>query len=161
MSATVTPSQIVRAILLNANVVIMPGIPFVTIPYIQTPGDGSTVCYTSTMPDDDDQICYITNPMGRYFGREMRGRSVVHPGIKLTIRSLFEQEGYCAANAIAIALDTFSGSVTIVIEGVSHYVQSVYRTGPITFLGEQVGKKRLLWVINACLAMQAKEPSLG
>jgi hypothetical protein len=158
----VSPARIVRACLLVQNLVLMPEEPGHSVPIEPIPGDGTTYCYVSSMPDTPDQVVMIKDTMGAYWGRNQRsGQSWVHPGCKLWVRALDENVGFALANAIAVGLDNIPPLSTVVIDGVTHYVQSVYRIGPIISMGEEVGKKRSLWTINLRVAMQDKEPSLG
>jgi hypothetical protein len=156
----VSPAYILRQILVDAQIVIMPAVLGQTIPFVQTPQDGSTVCYVSSMPDDVDQVVCLYNTMGRLFGRLQEGKTKVHPGIKVEVRALDPGTGYDLISCISNALDKIQ-TQTVTVDEIDHYIQSVYRTSPIVELGEEVGKKRQLFTLNARMAFQALEPSLG
>jgi hypothetical protein len=98
--------------------------------------------------------------VGMKFGRNQRtGKTWLHAGVKILVRALDHHTGYNLANSICVAIDDFTRGV-VVIDDVEHYVQSLYRE-PLIELGEETLKKRQLFSINARVAMQDVEPSLG
>ena len=155
MSVTIVPSpaEIVQAWLISQ-------LSFLKSNELQEPGDGSTVCLVDGMADEFDQAVFIQDQVGLDFGRRQRGKTERHPGIKIIIRALDHQTGFSLANAVANALDS-STMMTVSVNGVSHYVQSIYKTSTIIRLGEEVGKRRQLWSINARIVFQDREPALG
>jgi hypothetical protein len=157
-----SPANILRQILVDAGLVTMPGVPQQTVPFQQAPGDGSTLCYTSSLPDDEDQAVLIKGTAGKVFGRQMRGgKTDVHHGVKFNIRSPNDEIGSLLAIALADGVDKIPPLLTVVLNEVSHYVQSVYRTSSVMEMGEERGKKRQLWSFNVRIAMQNREPTIG
>ena len=158
----VSPAEIVRAILVGQGLVIMPAIPGLTLPYIQTPGDGTALCFVNLKEDTIDQALFIHDTAGVWFGRSLRSaKTLLHPGVSMIVRSLNEPQGAALAQSIANALDAVVKSVVMTYDGSQHYLQSLYRVGGINSLGEEVGKRRFLWSLNARVAMQDIEPTLG
>lgn len=156
-----SPAQIVQAYLVTQGVVQMPAVPNQTELYSQLPGDGTTLCYVSSMPDDPDQVVALYDTAGIFWGKNQRKQSRVHPGIKILARSLDYASGYALVNLIATTLDSFTTGNVVTSDQVSHAVQSIFRVSPIIALGEEVGKKRQLWSLNARVAFQDSEPNLG
>jgi len=156
-----SPAQIVRQYLIDKGIVIDPEEPGELYTYNAIPGDGVTPCYVSSLPDDIDQAIVIKDQAGVYFGRRMPdGKSMLHPGIQFVIRSLDYQTGYDLANSIVLAFEAVNNTNTTV-NTVVYSVKSVYRTSTIIALGEEVGKKRQLFSINARVAFNDSVPSIG
>jgi hypothetical protein len=155
-----SPAEVVRACLIAQGLVILPEEEGSLVPYEQTPGDDSTLCFVPTMPDEIDQAVCISNNTSLNFGRSQRdGRQWMHYGVKLIIRTL-DNKGHDLAVALATGLDQVArGSVTIGEE--THLVHTINRIGSIIDLGEERGKKRQLWSINARVVMQDTEPAMG
>jgi hypothetical protein len=152
-------AEIVRACLVANGVVVAPPVPNETVPYQQTPYDGSILCYAPSMPDEIDQAVCIYDTQGRVFGYSQRKVSangpkrLSHPGIKAVIRAL-DETGSDVATRIANALDSIYNQ-TVTVRGANYSVQSVYCIGEVIGLGEERGRKRQLWVVNARVAMQS------
>ena len=148
-----TPSDIVRSVLIDHDLVYLPNT-------VQTePLDGKLVCYTESLPDEQDEALLIHDVAGMMFGKLQRGRSAVHPGIKILMRSLDPSGLDVLANILGV-LDPLNDFSTVWL-GTTHYIQSIYRQGSIVSLGEEIGKKRLLYTVNARVAFQWREPFLG
>lgn len=155
-----SPAEVVRQYLINSGLVILPVVTGEVIPAQQLPGDGSTVCFTRSMPDDYDQAVCIFNTTGPIFGRRQRdGKQLMHPGVNVFVRTL-DDTGYDLAVTLANALDASTRS-TIMIDEMEYLVQSIYRTSPVISLGEEVGKQRQRWSINARVAFQDQQPIMG
>lgn len=158
----IPPSKILRQVLIDMGLVVYPGGTSQSIPYVQQPGDGSTVCFISSMPNEPDQAVCIYDTIGPDFGRRMDdGTYMMHRGVQLRIRSLTEDDGYNLA-----ALLTYQGLDTIrfrkaTIDGVDHFVDNVYRNTSIISLGEEVGKRRQLFTVNARIVFPTTEPNQG
>lgn len=157
-----SPSKIVRAVLVSKGLVTEPAQEN-QIPIEQLPGDGSTLCYVSSLPDEIDQAVLIKGTAGLLFARGMRaGDYFQHPGIKILVRALDHDTGYDLISRLCTqGIDTVNRNTVITLDGTTHYVQSIYRTSTIIELGEEQDKKRQLFTINARVAFQAQEPSLG
>jgi hypothetical protein len=149
-----SPAEIVRQILINDGLVELPPVPGQLLPQQQMPNDGTTACYVSSMPDTIDQAVMIKDIAGKYSGRLMRGRSTVHFGLLIKIRALDESGYTTIAAPIYLALDEFMPSIVMMPDGTEYPVQSVYPTSDIINIGEQVGKRREQWTINARLAFR-------
>lgn len=151
--ATATPAQIIRSMLVAFGLVTFP---------IRTP----TIwpCYVGSVPDASDLTVCVDDTVGMVFGRGARtGKNCVHPGIAIRVRGTDHVRGFLQANKIAVALDTrtFPVQVQLVEDGSLHIIANVYRTSPVIALGEEVGKKRNLWTLNARVSFDYDEPSLG
>lgn len=159
------PADIVRACLLSQNLVVLPLVDPRLPPLKQIPGDGSTVCFVRSMPNDYDQAVCVYDTAGIYWGRSQpTGQSWVHPGFRVLIRSLdLNGEGYGLANAIARGLDMIPVRSDVTTpDGAVHRVQSIYRISPVIGLGEEVGEKRQLWSITGRVAMRdSEQPPMG
>lgn len=147
---TTTPAQIIRSCLIDWNLVSYPG----TASY-KPPG------FFSSMPDAPDQAICVFDTKGRDFGRGTRENlSNVHPSIQICVRWVDEAEGHDRVNKIAVALDTHFPIITVLPEdGSSWYIMNIRRTSPILMLGEEIGKRRNFWTINALVVFEG--PSLG
>lgn len=158
-----SPAEIVRAMLVKQGLVTLPVIVGQTIPYVQTPNDYEelTPCYVSKLIDDVDQLVCIMDTVGTLSQRPMRGgKQDRHPGVKVIVRTL-DYTGYALINNIAVAFDGFTAGTVTTDDGVVHYLQSIYRTTTIVPMSEDIGKQRQLWSLNARVAFQDAEPSLG
>ncbi len=152
-----SPAEIVRSCLADRGVVQLPAIAGQDIPYEAIPGDGSVLCYAPSFPDEIDQGVGIFDTSGVLFAYRQRGsKGLKHPGIKVHVRAL-DQIGFTVAMAIEAGLNSIGLCSTITGDGITHYVQSVYVVGTIIGLGEERGKKRQLWSINARVAFQDRE----
>jgi len=151
-----SPAEIVRACFVQLGLVIMP-VSNEQLPVAQLPEDGTTQCYVGNQPDDVDQMVCVYGPAGRVFGREMRGgKTLLHSGIKVIVRALDYPTGWALANLIATTgMDSFPGNSTVTVtdDPTVYNVQSIYRTSDVIELGEEVGKKRQLFSINARIAL--------
>jgi hypothetical protein len=151
-----SPSQIVRAALVMKGAVWLPSL---SVPFVQSPGDGTLPCYTSALGDDVDEAVRIHDVPGRVFGRQMNANKwSIHPGLTFLVRSLSDDWG--VAQQLANVVDELV-LCSVEFEGVVHYIQSVYRTSTIADVGEQVGKKRSQWLWHARVAFQDSEPQRG
>jgi hypothetical protein len=140
----------------------MPGVPDVTIPFTQVPNDGTTLCYAGRMPDEPDQCVVIQDQEGRFFGRSQVGTYLIHPAVRLIVRALPPEDAATVlAQTIANALNAIANVTVTMSDQSVHYVKTVYRTAPIKPLGEEVGRKRFLFIISARIAFQDNEPVLG
>jgi hypothetical protein len=156
-----SPAEIVQACLVALDLVIVPMEYNELVPFVQQPGDGSTVCYISSMPDDDDQAVCVKNSIGLDFGQTMNtGKYIIHPGIQIEVRSLYDSPGYALTQKIANAIQGINNN-TVVFNGQTYYVQNIYRVGSIVTFGEQVGKRRRIWVIPARLVMADSQSTIG
>ncbi len=153
-----SPAQIARQVLVNQGLVRSPGLPGRTLPPVQLPSDNWVVCFTDvSLPDSPDQVLLVTGASGIVFGKDMRaGKSMEHKGVKLVLRHI-RPAGYDLLARIADALDR-TGMVSVTVGNEVHYVQSFYRVGTVVSLGEETGKRRLLWSINFRVAYQDREP---
>lgn len=147
-----------RAYLIQQGVVVLPLRPGKNIGFRQIrPGIDPTPCFVSSMPDDYDNAVMIRGVAGAHFGRfQSTGQTMLHPGLKIMVRTLLYEQGWPLAQSIATALDNFTAA-TIIVDDETHAVQSIYRTSNVIELGEEIGKKRQLFSINARIAMQAAE----
>lgn len=155
-----SPAEIIRSCLIDLGLVIMPGIPNQTIPYQQTAGDGSILCYVSSMPDDEDQCICIYDQSGIVWGRDT-SKKLAHPGIKVLVRAVDYSIGSLMVRSLALAIDNRMRNITTVLNGTPYTISNFYRTGTIISLGEEVGKRRQLWSINARVAFDYSTPLLG
>jgi hypothetical protein len=159
-TVALSPSELVQNMLVQQEGFVLPATSD-QIPFVPIPGDGSTIVYADSMPDSADQAVCVYNVVGATFLRNLRtGVSPVHPGIKVVVRAL-DYMGYYLINTISVWMDGVEPCSTVVVGGVTHYIQSLYKISPIIPLGEEVGKKRQLWTINARIAFQDQEPPLG
>lgn len=148
-----SPAELIREYLVSQGLVQYPG-------DIQTPGDGTTQCYVSSMPDDPDQILSVYDIAGLKWCRTQRGKNIIDPGVKLIVRAL-DYRGY---TNVVLPITTILGAVnenTVSLNGVDHFLHSVYRTSSIVSIGEETGKRRQLWYINARVSMQDIEPVIA
>ena len=129
---------------------------------LQQPADGSTICFVDMIPDEVDQLVTVRDVPGMQFGRRLRsGKTDSHQGIQIFIRALDFPTGYPIMNSVCNALDA-SGLGTIKTpDGVIHYIQSLYRVGCPIRNGEEVGKRRLSWIVRARISFQDREPNLA
>lgn len=160
---SVTQAEILRSVLIDLGLVAMPG----SAP--RQSGDLDTVyCFVGQMPDGYSRVLSIYDRGGLAGGREMNGgRRNVMPGVALLFRDLDGTAGYRRgtdfAQAVAKALDErISMTATVVPEDEqTHTIQAVTRTTAVTHLGEETGKKRNHWSLNARLSFPASEPTHG
>jgi hypothetical protein len=149
----VSPASILREILIQAEVVLPDGIP-------QQPNDLTVMSFVGSMPDSPDQVLVVYDEPGRFFWRNQRGNSRVHPGVQMKFRAL-SGDGWSVFNCIVQFLDTL-GPQVVTVYNIPYNVQSVYRTSGIMFLGEEIDRKRQLWSVNVRMAFQANQvPSMG
>jgi ribosome biogenesis GTPase A len=154
------PAEIIRSILVTQKLVAMPPVAGKTVPFQQLPGDGTTLCFIGSMPDTPDQAVAIYDTPGIIWGRRQRdAKDLVHSGILIKIRTL-DYSGYDLANNLANSLVTIKQTNTIIGE-TTYYVASVYRTSNVVSLGEQVGKKRQQWTVQARVAFQDIQAPIG
>ena len=157
VTATVSTAQIVRQILKAAGLVAL-------VTDEPLPTDGTPICYVSSMPDETDSAVLIKDTLGLNFGRSQRSRTLIHAGVKLWIRQPTFPPAVNYAQAIAIYFDNFppQSAVSIPNDPSSpHCVQSIYRVNTLVDLGEEVGKRRQLWTLNARVAYGEEEPVKG
>lgn len=151
-TASVTPAQIVRSCLMDWGIVSYPGQqPLVLL------------CYAFSMPDAANEAVCVIDTSGVSFGKGMRsGKINIHPGVQIIVRHRDEVLGYLKMNEIKDGLDSHFPIATQVPEdGSVHRIANIRRTSPIITLGEEVGKRRYLWSLNAVVAFEYEEPSLG
>lgn len=152
--ASVTPAQIIRSCLIDFGIVSYPG----------RANPKLFICYAFSMPDAADNAVCVFDFAGTSFGRHARtGKSNTHPGVTIKVRSKDEATGYLLANKIGSSFDqqTFPRTTQVPDDGSLHYLANVYRLTPLTFLGEEVGRKRNLWTLDVRVAFEYDEPSLG
>lgn len=116
------------------------------------------------MPDNNDFAVCIIDVVGRLYGRGMRpNHNNIHPGVEILVRDRDETKGYLRMLRIAEALDFASAVTTITPEdGMEHYITNIRRTTPVITLGEEIGKRRYRWSMNACVVFEKdSEPQLG
>lgn len=156
-----SPAEILRIALVDLGLVTLPGVEGQTLPYQQLPGDGTTLCFVSAMPNEPDQVVALYDMHGLIFGREMKeGKYQQHNGVLVKIRSLDYGLGYALANNIALALGTLHAKA-ITVDEEDVVIDNVYKTTTVVPLGEEVGTRRQLWTINARISFSDAEPSLG
>jgi hypothetical protein len=120
-----------------------------------------TPCYVSSVSDDIDQVVALYDVPGRIFGRSMTdGQYWFHLGIKAIIRHLDYSAGWDLSQQLAAGFDAIQNHITT-LNGVQHRVNNVYRLGTIHALGEEVGKRRQLFSIDARIVLASTEPPLG
>ena len=153
------PAEVMRAFLIGLGTVVDPA-PADQVPYQQLPGDGSILCYVSSIPDEVDQAVVLKDMPGVVFCPKTQvGQKILqHPGIKCLVRWP-DGTGYDVAQTIADAcMSIYNG--TVQVRGASYAVQSVYRVGGINDIGEEIGKKRQLWTFMLRVAFQ-DGPNIG
>jgi hypothetical protein len=155
-----------RSVLVDLGLVKLPDLANELVPFSQTPGDGTTLCFVAAIPDEIDQLVHIRDVAGILFARrQLDGKYLSHHGIKVTIRALDFPTGDALKFAIANGLSSVDNTTVIVPDlagvGSPHYLKSIYLVGTPIYLGEEPNKKRNLWTINARVAMQDREPMIG
>jgi hypothetical protein len=156
-----SPAEVLRQCLLDAKLVLMPEEPHKTLPYIQLPGDGTLLCYVSSMPDEPDGVLCIYDELGRIFGRSQPdGKTWFHHGLRLILRHLDYSAGYDTMVAMATAIETISRA-TPKVGDLTYAVDNAYRVGPVRSLGEEVGKRRQLFSLMARIVFAETQPNMG
>lgn len=159
VSEIVTPShaQILRACLIDLDLVSFP-----------QDQNGSWWCYVGSFADMPDEAVCIKYAPGRLFGRRARDLNMLtHPGVLVLVRAKRHDVAWTKANEIAQALDTDMTPMLVTLpeqedpDQTQHHIQNVIRTTPIMYVGEEVGKQREIFSINARIAFQDNEPSIG
>lgn len=159
-----TTSEIVRARVSQAQILRSCLIDLGLVSYPNTGKPYLPPCFVGGIPNQPDPLVSIMDTPGVMFGRDVRtGASVTHAGIKIVVRSTEFLNGYPIVSAISDALDqSMQPFVTRLPEdGSIHYVQNVIRSTPIIDLGEEVGTKRRMWSVNARIALDFREPTIG
>lgn len=155
-----THAQILRACLIDLDLVSFP----------QEQGqNGAWWCYVGSFADTPNEAVCVKYAPGRLFGRRARDlKQLIHPGVLILIRASKHDVAWTKAQEIADALDTdFTPRLTIKLpeaedpDQTEHFIQNVIRTTPIIYVGEEVGKQREIFSINARIAFCDNEPSLG
>lgn len=150
-----SPAQIIRACLVDQALVIMPGT------HVQIPGDGTTICFVSSMPDEVDQAVALLDMPGLFGGRRHKdGKYLIHPGVKVQIRALDHDVGCELVESILNGIGTIVRT-TISVGSEVWKISSAYRIGSLIPNEEQVGRKRQQWTQNIRVAFDDDQSPLG
>lgn len=153
-----SPAKVLQQILVNLMLVKMPPVPGKTVPYTSSLRDQSYFCYVGSIPDEINRAVILTNSAGMVFGkRQTDGKTLEHPGIKILVRDMNQEDASNMAQKLVDAIDPIC-RITVSVDGEDNYVQSIYRVGTVTDLGEEKDKKRFLTVANVRMAFQDIQP---
>jgi hypothetical protein len=147
-----TPATVMRACLIQFGVVSFP----TTVPQNPPP------CFVSSAPDAPDTIVVLMDRSGgKFYGRRPRtGHKDILPRVQVWVRAL-DYSGYTLAQYVANTLDeNFPIKTQLPEDGSIWYIQNITRMSPITFIGEEVGTKRLIWSFMARMVFQDNNPSV-
>jgi hypothetical protein len=154
-----SPAEIIRSCLHDQGLITIPDLDG-NLPYVQEPKDGSTVCFVSKIADQPDQIVVIADTAGRIFGRSMEtGRMMTHYGLMVTVRALTFETGWNLGMAIYAGLGTITRKTTT-INNVQYAVANLIRASTLIYVGEEIGRKRELFTIQARVAFQYTQTGL-
>lgn len=137
-----SPAQIIASLVIASGRANLPG-----------QSGGWPLTY-NLMPDSPDNFITIYDTDGSGDGRIMRtGEMIRHPGIQLRVRAQTHGIGYTKAIAIATYWDSVASS-TVTIDGKNYRVQNISRRGDILALGQEPGKTRVHFTVNAILTLK-------
>ena len=132
------PSQVLSVYLIATGVVNLPSNPV-------------WPCFYGQMPALPNQVVSIHDTDGILDGREMRGgKTVMHPGWQIRIRSQTENAAQIKGQQICIELDEILRT-TVVIGAKTYKIQATRRMSPIIPIGQEEGGARLLFTINGTI----------
>ena len=107
--------------------------------------------YISAMPSGNNvksDCGAIYDTTGWKDGRLMAGQVIQHYGIQLKVRSKVYQTGWTKLENIASDLDKING-VLITVDSRDYSIETVVRTGPVGFMGQEEGtRRRFLFTVN-------------
>jgi hypothetical protein len=151
MSGTLTnsPAEVLRHLLIDLDHGVLPSEPGTGT------GIGDWPIYVSNEPSAPDQVVTIYDTAGRYDGRGMRsGSKYEFHGVQLRIRGINHTDTFQKANDLTNALDQDIRFDDVTIDGVVYRVYDVSRTsGPLS-LGNEGESNRVLFTINAVVALR-------
>lgn len=110
--------------------------------------------YTSQEPNSPDSVITVYGTQGRMFGRYMHdGTQEEQYGIQIRLRATDDVAGSAKAWAVARALDSEIKRDGVTISGTSYCVHMAKRTSNVIPLGTEFSSKRLIYTINALVAL--------
>lgn len=149
----VTEAYVLRQILVDKGLVIMPGIR-------EIPHSLTLQCYVNEdAPDQIDEMVLLKDVQGAQFGYNQRtGQPWEHVGVLVNLRHTDPVLG--SRFAKKIGKEVASANITATVGRMRYYVQTVYRASRVLSLGEEVGKRRFRWSFDVRIAMSDTAPTL-
>jgi hypothetical protein len=144
-----TPSEILQKILTEENVAVLPGIT-------QRRFTGPPQVFTESLAEDIDLAIAVLDSTGFIFARSMRtGWHDEHHGASVWVRAP-DRDGYNLACRVRDVLDAVKNR-TVSLYGTDHHVNSVYRIGTVTRMGEEAERRRFEWMWRCRLVFESLE----
>lgn len=112
--------------------------------------------FVNFMPESPDGLVVLTDTSGIYLGRSMRGRVFDKPSIQVRVRSaaIAEPEAWAKAAQIRKAFDRLVKPVRVIMqEDVTHTIQSISISTPVTALGRSRDTDRPNFSVNAFVVL--------
>lgn len=109
--------------------------------------------YVDYNPPEGKQSIVIYNTTPTSDGRLARtGMPVQHPGIQIAVRHEFDRSSFAKANDLYRALAALK-NVSVVVEGTSYQIANAAEIRPPVYVGEEIGKNRVIYTVNAVLTI--------
>lgn len=148
MSGTLThsPSDIVRQLLVNLGVGVLPVNGTIT--------NWPIGC--DTEEDSPDNFITVQGTVGRKSGRlSFSGEVVEHHGIQIRIRSQTHPAGWTKARSVAVTIDESIRNEYVTIGGTQYAVHALTReSGPVPLGRETPTSQRRLFTLNATVTLR-------
>lgn len=161
-----SPAEVLRQALSDAGALVLPALAGQTVDYEQGPGATLPLAYVDSLPETPDLAMLLKDNDGLTVsaGRLQTGKMLFHHGVLLTVRTPDQGEdfgdSYDKVQGLANAVNAV-GRGTVTVRGVPYLVEKAYRVGRIKRGGEEVGRRRLLFMIGARLVFQEAQPQIG
>ncbi len=132
-----SPADVARTVLVNAGAGTAPS------------ANAAWPIYTAGEPPTPDEVITIYDTAPRPDCRIMKdGEQKYHYGIQVRVRALDHKPGFKKAHSFKKIMDESIKNVTIVIEGITYFLQCFTNTA-ITFMGKETPtSKRTILTIN-------------
>lgn len=111
--------------------------------------------FTGYSPPEGNQNIVIYNTTPTSNGRLMtNGMPIQHPGIQILTRHEFDRDSFAKANDLYQALAALR-NVSVTVESNSYVISNAAEIRPPIYVGEEIGKNRIIYSVNAVLTIPA------
>jgi hypothetical protein len=140
---THSPAEVLRYLLIQLGHGVLP------------PASSGWPISVSSEQDLPDQVITIYDTAGRYDGRSMQtGQKWEFYGVQIRVRGLNHSDCQLKARQIAVALDESIRNNVVTISTTQYGVYSTSRTSGPMSIGKEPNTNRVLFTINAVVALR-------